>query len=401
MRRLLINPNNVGLCLMGIYIFLGYNATGIILPTSLNSLALFVFLAYGAIYVLCNTKKIRLSTYTAWYIVFIFASLITMVYSPEKEIFSGQFYLMMVSLIVTFFYQVFVTNEKSFCFVAWMYSLSSAAMVIMLIMTGNMIADADNRLGSDLMGNANAFATVVMIAVMFALWLIVYRKSNMLLKAILLISIALDYIALIFSAGRKYVIVPIVFLYILLLLKKNKQGRRNVLLYTVVIALLVLGFFYLIYTVPIFYETIGYRMKSFEVGTSSFSERVASDELRAIMQKVALERWWDRPFWGYGFDSFKYYNVGVTGKFFYSHCNFTELLYNGGIFYFLIYYWVYYKTFKSVLINKQTKTEYRAFSIAVIISILVLEYGAITYSVSALQILLSLSLSALSFLDEF
>ena len=41
----------------------------------------------------------------------------------------------------------------------------------------------------------------------------------------------------------------------------------------------------------------------------------ASAESRGIMIAIGLKKWLDSPIWGYGFDSFKYYNLATTGGF--------------------------------------------------------------------------------------
>ncbi len=402
MERIKINFASLGLLLMSAYIFMSYNAVDIILSTTLNSIVLYLFLAYGVLYVVINIKsgKITVPAYSIWYFAFMTVSMVTMIYSPETSLLSGEFYLMIVAFVLTFFFQIFVRSEHSFVLMCWVYSVSAAILILTLMATGNMIADADNRLGGDLMGNANTFASMIMVAAMYNIWLMLYQKTKPVIKVLLFVMLILDYYALILSAGRKFFVLPIVFLYILLLFKTDKKGQKHIIRYTLFIIALVALVGYLIMEVPVFYETIGYRIELYINGVTGVAEHGASAAIREQMQKMAISKWVERPIFGYGFDSFKHYNVTVTGHFFYSHCNFTELLYNGGIIYFLSYYFVFGLILKKALHLKKGQQKYRAFAVAIAVCFLVFDYGAVSYSMAIIQIMLAMSLRVLNIHDE-
>lgn len=402
MQHIKINFASLGLLLMSIYIFMSYNAVDIVLPAILSSIALYLFLAFSVFFILINIKsnKMKISAYSTWYVIFLIISMLTMIYSPEQNLLSGEFYLMIVAFVLTFFIQVFIRSERSFALMCWVYSISSTALILTLIATGNMIADTGNRLGGDFMGNANTFACSVMVAVMYTIWLLIYQKNKFVTKILLFGMIILDYYALILSAGRKFFVLPFVFLYVLLLFKADKKGRKHIILYTLLVGAIVAAAMFLIMKVPLFYNTIGYRMESYINGIRGLEEHGASAAIRKEMQQLALKKWPERPLFGHGFDSFKYYCATVTGHFFYSHCNYTELLYNGGIICFLIYYFVYWIILKNALILKKGQQKYRAFAIGIALSFLVFDYGAVSYSLSVIQIMLAMSLQVLKIQDK-
>lgn len=394
--KLKINVFNMGIVLMSIYIFMTYNAMNLIIPMSFLTPMLIVFLAWGILTMVTAREKRKLTTYTAWYICFMMLSILIMTYSPEFSIFTGEFYLMIVSFMLTFFFQLFVRSEKTFDLICWVYALSSAILVISLIFTGNMIADANNRLGLDIMGNANTFAGMLMVGVMYAIWLLIYNKNTVFEIVLLCAVIILDYYALIFSAGRKFFLLPIIFLYIQLLYRKDKAGRRHIIKYTLFIGIIVAVIIYMLISVPVFYETIGYRFETLIMGYLGMAEQGASAALRETLQEIAIDKWLSSPIWGYGFDSFKYYSQDVTGAFIYSHCNFTELLYNGGIIYFFAYYSIYWIVFKKIFFEKLGKIRHQAFAVGVMISFLIFDYGGVSYSMANLQCMMALALSALN-----
>lgn len=397
MGKVRINTAAVGLALLAVYTFFSYNAVDIWFPLMWKSVVLYAFLAFGAFAFFMGMRRarLRLPVYTVWYAVFMAYSLLIMLYSPEKRILAGEFYLMIVSLVLTFFTQYFIRTERDFEILCWVQGISSLVLNLSLILTGNMTADASNRLGGDIMGNANTFANMIMIAVIYLFWLLLYTPHKWPVKLLVVGMLAVDYYSLILSAGRKFFVIPLVVFYILLLFKRDKTGRRHILKYTVYIGLLVILCMYLLLEVPLFYETIGYRFESYILGLLGEAEQGASAAIREEMQILALEKWLESPIWGYGFDSFKYYCLEKTGHFFYSHCNYTELLYNGGIIYFAVFYWIYWYLWRNVFLLKRGKNAYRAFAAGILVSFLLFDYGAVSYSIEVNNMIMAAGLKML------
>ena len=270
----------------------------------------------------------------------------------------------------------------------------------MLQVTGNLEGTEGERLGQELVGNANIFATVIMVAVLYELWLLVYGTKKWFIKLALIAMVIYNMYALALSAGRKYVVIPFMFLYILLICKTNKKGKRNVILYTLLTVILVVCAYNLMMNNEILYESVGVRMEQMIEGGNDEGELDSSSKVREIMRNDAIEQWWEKPIFGYGFDSYKYRANIVVKHFFYSHCNYTEMLYNGGIIMFVAYYWIYYKIIAEFFRKKNAPEKFRAFAIATAISILALDYGAITYSAAVIHIMLMLSLKFLDLKND-
>ena len=123
----------------------------------------------------------------------------------------------------------------------------------------------------------------------------------------------------------------------------------------------------------------------------------SSAEIRETIRNLAFDKWMEHPLFGYGFDSFKYLADKVVGHFYYSHCNYTELLYSGGIVYFLLFYWIYYKILRNAFCNKKIPVEYKAFSVATAVSLFVFDYGAVTYNSTSTLIMLMMAYTASNF----
>lgn len=391
-----LNLDKIGILLLSIYVFFSFTAHDIVIPLKIVSFALYAFLVWGVLVVFMK-RNAEIGVHTMWYFAFMCWSFITAFYSPEFKLLDGSFRLMIVALVTSFFFQLYVNNEERFVLVAWLFCFSSFVLVGILYFTGNLVIDAGNRLGEEVLGNANAFAGMLMYAVMFEMWLIVYKRYNVLLKGCLLLMIMADYYALTLSGGRLAFVVPMVFLYILLLCKQDDRGRRHTIRYTLYIVVLIAIIFQMMMTVDVFYDTLGYRMESLINGTMGIEKQGTSAEIRAKMRTLAIENWMEKPILGYGFDSFKYLAQRELNHFFYSHCNFTELLYNGGIVSFLLYYWIYFKLLNLIYKAKNVSIKYKAFAISVALSFLVYDYGIVTYNVAYVQIILAIAFKCLEF----
>ena len=183
-------------------------------------------------------------------------------------------------------------------------------------------------------------------------------------------------------------------------MKADKQGKRHIIKWTLLMMSLALVLFILIMNVPVFYETIGYRFDSYIQGVSGNGEQGRSAAIRDTIRSLAFSEWGTSPIFGHGFDSFKYLSIWFTGYFFYSHCNYAELLYDGGLLLTVAYYSVFAIILKQTLVDKRGALPFRAFAVSTIFTFLIYDYIAITYSAAICQLLIMLSLKGLTFNDD-
>ena len=390
------NKTTVGTVLLGLYILTSYVAQGIVVSDVVNSAFLYLFLAWGVVTGVMESS-VTITPFKAWYGIFLGLSVLTLVYSPEPfTLLDGSIYFVLVAFILTCFMQRIVTSKKAFQSIAVMYTIASTALMFLLFVTGNLSSLNGIRLGEELVGNnANVFARMMMTALMYELWLLVYEPMTTRLKVLLVLCMGANVVGLFLSGGRTFIVVPVIFLYILLLFKKDRHGRGAFFGYTCLIVVIAVLLWNLMMRVPIFYEMIGSRMEGLLHVLTGEGTVDASTVIRDRMKPLALKGWLQSPLFGHGFDSFKYYNLDVLGRIYYSHCNFTELLYNGGILYFGVYYWFYYDLVKRAIKQKKIPTAYRAFAAAAVVSLLALDYGSVSYFATPTIIMLMMADSAL------
>ena len=395
-----INKYKAGLFLACLYIFASYIAQDLFLSSRINSLCLYVFLAFSAyVFITKFSASKSISVFACWCVLFFIASCLTALYSPNFASTTSSLYLMFVAFCLCVFFQLYTNDESGFSKIAWCYSISGFILIALLFLTGNLVGDADHRLGSELVGNSNSFAAMMMVATMYSIWLWVYKIKKWLPKLLMLAIIVAYIYTLALSGGRKFFIVPFLFLYLLLFFKTNKRGKRNILLYTALFAVVVSIVWSLIMNVEIFYNAIGVRMENLLKAFAGMGGDNSS-QVRETIRQLAFEKWLERPLFGYGYDSFKYLALQRVGQFFYSHCNYTELLYSGGILYAALFYWIYYKILKNAFRNKVIPVAYKAFAFAVVISWLVFDYGAVSYNLNPTMIMLMMAYNASTFANK-
>lgn len=388
-----ITLDQIWFCLLLAYIATGYFANDVLLPSAISSLTLYAFLGFSVLMVIVN-GKIKKSPIITWEIACLILAFIAMLYSPEFSIFGGTYYSLIVNFILVFILTQMDIDQKRLDTVFSTYTFSGAGLIAILFVTGNL-SDESGRLGQELTGNANILAMMLMVSSIYGLWMcIMSKKASHRIAHI--IAVAVIYIGMFLSGGRKYIVVPIVFLFIVLMYKTDSNGRKHALKYTLIVGVSAIAVYLLIMKVPAFYQSIGYRFEGFFALFDDSYEVDGSTDIRMTMIEGAFEKWLSSPIWGYGFDSFKFYNRDVlTGNFYYSHNNSTELLYNQGLIGFAAYYSFYvYLIYNAI--KKRANHISKGFVIGSIVSSLLFEYFGVTYSSTQIQILLLMSIIMLN-----
>lgn len=387
-----LNINKTGIVLFCLYVFLSYICNDLILSSAINSIVLYVFVIYSILYTILQ-KKLRITSMAIWMVLFMGYSMITMIYSPEKNILSGQFYLLIVNFVLIALlsqYNISVDNIRQ---IGWTHAIASTCLILMLILSGNIHDLSESgRLGTELLGNANLLASMLMMAALYTMWLLIYTSTSKIYRFFLIVFLAIQYYGIFLCGGRKYVVIPLIFLFLLFFFKKDSKGKTHMIKYTIILILVSMLLFYLIMEVPALYNIIGIRFEGFiSFLKGDLSDSDSSTIVRYQMIQAGIIQWLKNPIFGYGFDSFKYYNLDLTGRFYYSHNNFVELLYNEGGIGFLLYYSFYVLLFRKSLRKSNTRNlSVRAFTVACIISMLIYEVTAINYTATQTMIMLCL-----------
>lgn len=382
--------------LLSLYVFFLYTAQETLLPPRIHSVVMYVFVGCTLLSLLLKKGlKFTISTHSMWYLVLTAFSFISFIWATN--VVNSAVYSMVVSFVITFCFICVIDAPEKLDLCARVFVLSADAMGILLLLTGQLIGDSEtDRLGDEAVGNANAFSALMMVAAVFAIWLLIYKAAGKIDKLVNLSSYIFILFMMALSGGRKTVIAVVISTLIFIVFKNGTKSLK--LIKNITIAVIVLIVLYaLVMNVPILYETIGYRFEELFNLVGGGTSDVGSDEVRTTMIKLALEKWQSRPILGYGVDTFKYYNRTATGHFYYAHNNYAELLYDLGLVGFLLYYGYMFKLGYSLLKQKSKSKEYKILGLALVIQLLVFDMGGVSYYDMLIQILLCIVFMCLKF----
>lgn len=373
----------LGRAVLLLYILFSYITYTDYLPSSLYSISLYLMVGLGLISLF--TQPVIQNKYIKWYVLFLGISFVLALFSPSD--WWPTFYQMIVMVFIAIALDQFVRSIQDLKLIFYAYSFSSTLMFLMLL-SSNML-HVDQRLGTTVMGNANSFALVFMVAILMSLWLILY-DDNKVLRVLMIVSVILNFYALLLSGGRKFIIAPIIFLYFLLLRKTDKKGRKHIMLYTGIVVIAVVLLYFLIHENAELYKTVGYRMDYLINMITGKGDIGSSNEIRARLRDSAMREGLNSPLFGHGFDSFKVYGRDYLNYYAYAHNNWAELWYDMGIIGIGVYYWFYVKLFKLFYNINATHESIANLGMGILLTTFVFEYGCVTYYSFPNQILLCL-----------
>ena len=380
------------LCL---YVILNYIAYEGILSPMWGSLSLYLCV-FTTLSISILTKSFNIILYTSWYASFILLALCSCLWAKDIDV--NTLVVMTTTLIVTLCLILNLRSLKDIENLTKIFVLAGVILGVLLYISGllesvlvSMSLGEEERLGSEVFGNANILSEMLMVSAMYSSWLMIYSDSRV-TKLMSLASFVFVLIMMVLSGGRKTIIAVIV-VTIWFMLSKQLKTRNKI--YSVILTFaLIYACFYAAQNVEFINVAIGDRFEGIYAILLGQESTVSGDDVRLKMIDAGLSGWVNSPLIGHGVDSFKYLNQNITGHFYYSHNNFVEVLYNFGILGFILYYGfiarLMYRIIKIPKCNKLI-TSFRSLAIGLIIVFLIRDIGGISYYSTLPQFLLCIS----------
>lgn len=221
--------------------------------------------------------------------------------------------------------------------------------------------------------DASSNGTGIVAAVAFIICLYLYWKSNrfkcLFINTTLLLCIFL-------TGSRKAIGLLAVGTFLVIYYMNPKKKLRNTLL---VGALVVVGYF-LIMNISVFYELLGSRIENTINYISTGNTNESSMKTRINLINLGMKYIKENLIYGYGLAN---YSQIVTNGGYYSHNNFIEILFSGGIIGFCIYYFKYLFVLMNVFTTKIKKGVNTYLIMKILLSLFItfaiLEYWFVTY----------------------
>src|SRR5699024_8276805 len=363
-----------------IVVLLYLTITGIpIISGSVINYGLFGLISISIFVLLITNKglKIRNNNYLKWIIPVVIILFLSVLWVDDVGQSLGR--LTRISLIVLFcIYITFLVKDKAdFNTALKLFLLSRLIMVVYLLTVLDFSTLGEVRIGADNLGeewNANSIGMNLALAAFSAFFILKMEKNKLKVKKLIyMLSIALFIIIIVFTGSRKalFIFVFSVGLFSLLNKDKNKFTKLGFL----GLVLILVG--YISLNNPFLYNVLGSRIEGLFASFTGEGKVDASTSTRMNMINAGITFFEERPLFGHGIDSFRQIYFNYVGDYRYSHNNYVELLVSVGIFGTVIYYLgllsILKKTFKKT-------NPYLIFSFVVIVTILIIDYGLVSYT---------------------
>lgn len=258
-----------------------------------------------------------------------------------------------------------------------------------VVVSYGLLAFADVRSVDGIM-SPNSIGMRAAIAVVLGAFFVVIDKKH---RILYLLCIALNAAIVILSASRKailFMLIPLL-LYCVLSQRNSLKFLRNAMF----AVLLVWMTYYGMMNIPFIYDIVGNRIETMIFGLTGSGKTDGSTSLRLAMIEWGLEWFKSKPWIGYGLNNYMTLlgalntSYGSTGV--YAHNNYIELLVDLGAIGASIYYFIYIKILLKAVSLKKELAPLQLIMICILASIIVGEYGMVTYIEIYVQTILALT----------
>lgn len=251
-------------------------------------------------------------------------------------------------------------------------------IVTALVLMITFVTGFSRRLGSNSQINANLLAMLCV----YALIICVYLKKNSGKARLYNVKIAVYLVTILLTGSRKGLLMVLIAVFVI----SMAQGKRKIIKTILVTVMSGIIIYFVIMNVSFLYEIIGVRVESLINMVFSGETEEGSLISRQYLTERGMEFVSKRPIKGYGYDCFKLVSgiggegkVSVTGGYgYYSHNNYVELLFSGGVIGLLLYYlpivFLLIGLVKSIRLDNSI-----TYLAAILVSKLTIEYAYVSY----------------------
>ncbi|WP_350022543.1 O-antigen ligase family protein [Turicibacter sanguinis] len=245
------------------------------------------------------------------------------------------------------------------------------------------------RIGGEIL-NENSLGMYTGIAVIISFYYVWIKN-----KKIYYLILVIPFVVAMSTGSRKAVILIVMGIGILILCQmENKIRLKQILIIPIIIIGIALAM-----KSPIFYVT-NQRMEALFNSITGDGKIDNSIKIRNEMIRIGSNQFKETPFLGIGMGNARLISKNELGKDAYLHNNFIELLVNGGIIGFIIYYLMYLVIIIKLLPHVKNKNDLAIITFIIIFTRIVMDYGSVSYYTKINNIYIILGFSTIDILDK-
>lgn len=328
------------------------------------------------------SKKIEIQVYLLWVLSFS-AIVCTSYFWAEYPVATTKAVIdYLIMIVVVFYISLYIKSEKDIYDIFKIYVFAIFINSLYILFTVPVSEAITHHIGRITLGgswNANNIGKSWTIAAFMSLLLL--RRETQKRFIYLFCIFLFIVIALLTGSRQTLMFIMLSFGMFYGFRKKGKRIRR--ILIGCIGALIIWN---LMLNVGFLYENIGFRFENI-LGQFNQTDVDYSASLRIEMITKGLQWFIESPLLGYGVGSFAELFGSYSGIYYYSHCNYIELMVGVGIVGTLIYYSSYLFIIRRM--NK-CKNDLAYFVKIVIVALVILEFSSVTYYLPVFQLLICL-----------
>lgn len=336
-----------------------------------------------------KNKKIYLNKHALMYLYFTIYSTLSYLWAMNRSFVSETLKsVLALSLLLILLSNYIDSREKLLKVIKYTVISNTLVSLKIIMMYSYFSGSASDRIFSITGIYFNTVGQVFGFSIFFSIILYKYYKNKKYLYYLVPIIIAI-----ILTESRKSILIPVIGATLIIIFQRNIL--KIIKFFPIIVILILLGWSILYYLVPAALYNIQSKMSFLFEYLSGNNTNDWSITLRSFFIVTGEKIFLAHPIFGIGLNNFSYYVANYTsyGISRYSHNNYIEMLSCLGISGFIIYYSAYAKLFKLAL-TKALSDKHNFYAIIIlsfIISLLIMEWGIVSYSGCMYHILLLLS----------
>ena len=329
----------------------------------------------------------RWNMYVKWSILWVSVVALSFLYSVSPSYTKMSIIIVFLRSVIMYTFLSRIHSATAIVQIMYLTIFASFVNSVYMLSMVNLAELGEERLGRgtiDEHWNANAIGMELTFNVFFIFYL--FQNNYVKVKAmrLYLLSCSLLFIFVILMTGSRkaffLLLLPILLYY---MIEGKKKSALNKIV--MIITGLFLTYFIIMSIDPV-YNVLGVRLERLFASLGGSIEDGSISSRRAL--RVMGLRWFEeRPLFGYGMNTFEPMCGQATGRYWYSHNNYIEIMVGTGLLglitYYSFYIWILVKSVK------KRYSEY-AVGIALLLPILLNEVGLVSYKTFIIQFILML-----------